>query len=50
MEGFSTKEIAQLCEVPLGTVLARLHRGRKAFEREMWTYAEQAGLLRIRHE
>ena len=50
MEGFATKEIASLCEVPLGTVLARLHRGRKAFEREMWTYAQEAALLRIRHE
>ena len=50
MEGFSTKEIAKLCDAPLGTVLARLHRGRKAFEREMWTYAEQTGLLRTRHE
>jgi RNA polymerase sigma-70 factor (ECF subfamily) len=46
VEGFSTKEIARLYRAPLGTVLARLHRGRKAFEREMWTYAEQKGLLR----
>lgn len=46
MEGFATKEIAKLCGVPLGTVLARLHRGRKAFEREMWTYAEEMGLLK----
>lgn len=45
MEGFATKEIARLCEAPLGTVLARLHRARKAFEREMWTYAEETGLL-----
>jgi len=27
-------------------VLARLHRGRKLFEKQMWDYAEQAGLLR----
>lgn len=46
MEGFATKEIAKLCGVPLGTVLARLHRGRKAFEREMWVYAEEMGLLK----
>lgn len=46
MEGFATKEIAKLCGVPLGTVLARLHRGRKAFEREMWTYAEKTGMLK----
>jgi RNA polymerase sigma-70 factor (ECF subfamily) len=46
MEGFATKEVARLCQAPLGTVLARLHRGRKAFEREMWTYAEEMGLLK----
>jgi RNA polymerase sigma-70 factor (ECF subfamily) len=45
MDGFSTKEIARLLGVPLGTVLARLHRGRKRFESEMWDYAAQAGLL-----
>jgi RNA polymerase sigma-70 factor (ECF subfamily) len=45
MEGFATKEIARLLGAPLGTILARLHRGRKLFEREMWTYAEENGLL-----
>ena len=30
---------------PLGTVLARLHRGRKRFERELWAYAQETGLL-----
>ena len=50
MEGFATREIAELCDAPLGTVLARLHRGRKAFEREMWIYAQETGLLRSRDE
>jgi len=45
MDGFVTKEIARMLEVPLGTVLARLHRGRKLFEKQMWTYAEETGLL-----
>ena len=45
MQGFATKEIARMMGTPLGTALARLHRGRKLFEREMWTYAEEAGLL-----
>lgn len=45
MEGFATKEIARMLDVPLGTVLARLHRGRKLFERELWAYAKDADLL-----
>jgi RNA polymerase sigma-70 factor, ECF subfamily len=45
MDGFATKEIARLLEVPLGTVLARLHRGRKRFEQELWAYAQETGLL-----
>jgi len=45
MEGFATKEIARLLDVPLGTVLARLHRARKLFERELWEYAQREGLL-----
>jgi RNA polymerase sigma-70 factor (ECF subfamily) len=45
VDGFATKEVARLLEAPLGTVLARLHRGRKLFERELWDYAEEKGLL-----
>jgi len=45
MSGFATKEIARMLDTPLGTVLARLHRGRKRFEREMWVYAQENGLL-----
>jgi RNA polymerase sigma-70 factor (ECF subfamily) len=45
MDGFSTKEIARMVDVPLGTALARLHRGRKRFEAELWAYAEETGLL-----
>ena len=48
MEGFATKEVAKLLEVPLGTILARLHRGRKMFEKRMWGYAMEAGLLKER--
>jgi RNA polymerase sigma-70 factor (ECF subfamily) len=45
VDGFATKEVARLLEAPLGTVLARLHRGRKLFERQLWDYAEEKGLL-----
>jgi RNA polymerase sigma-70 factor (ECF subfamily) len=45
MDGFATKEVASMLGAPLGTVLARLHRGRKLFEKAMWDYAEKHGLL-----
>ena len=45
MDGFSTKEIARLLDAPLGTILARLHRGRGLFERTMWAYAEETHLI-----
>jgi RNA polymerase sigma-70 factor (ECF subfamily) len=46
MEGYQVKEVAFMLDVPLGTMLARLHRGRKLFERQLWQYAEEHGLLR----
>ena len=46
MEGYQVKEVAYMLRVPLGTMLARLHRGRKLFERELWTYAQAHGLLK----
>lgn len=46
MDGFATKEIARMLDTPLGTVLARLHRGRKRFERELWAYAQETELER----
>jgi RNA polymerase sigma-70 factor (ECF subfamily) len=45
IHGFATKEVARMLQAPLGTVLARLHRGRKLFERELWTYAQEVDLL-----
>jgi RNA polymerase sigma-70 factor (ECF subfamily) len=46
VNGFATKEVARVLDVPLGTVLAQLHRGRKLFEKQLWSYAEEHGLLR----
>ncbi|TDD72022.1 sigma-70 family RNA polymerase sigma factor [Jiangella aurantiaca] len=45
VEGFATAQIARMLELPLGTVLSQLHRGRRLFEREMWNYAAECGLL-----
>ena len=46
MHDVSTKHAARLLSVPLGTLLARLHRGRKQFEKDLWAYARQHDLLR----
>ncbi|WP_282692477.1 sigma-70 family RNA polymerase sigma factor [Streptomyces sp. CC208A] len=46
MEGFLAREVAAVLDAPLGTVLARLHRGRKLFELRLWEYAEENGLLK----
>jgi len=46
MDGYLAREVAGMLDVPLGTVLARLHRGRKLFERQLWDHADQSGLLR----
>lgn len=45
IDGFATKEIARMLDAPLGTILNRLFRARKLFERELWAYAEENELL-----
>jgi RNA polymerase sigma-70 factor (ECF subfamily) len=44
VEGFSYKEIADILDIPIGTVMSRLHRGRKAMQRELYEYAVNRGL------
>jgi RNA polymerase sigma-70 factor (ECF subfamily) len=45
VEGFSYKEIADIMDVPIGTVMSRLHRGRKQLQSRLWHFAEERGLL-----
>jgi len=45
LEGFSYKEIAEILDIPIGTVMSRLHRGRKAMQKRLWEFAERRGLL-----
>jgi RNA polymerase sigma-70 factor (ECF subfamily) len=45
VEGYATREVAAMTGAPLGTVLARLHRARKLFEKRLWEYAEAHDLL-----
>ena len=44
VEGFSYKEIAEIMDVPIGTVMSRLHRGRKALQKSLWEFAGERGL------
>lgn len=44
--GYKAREIADLTGASTGTVLARLHRGRKQLEKALWEYAKQRGLLK----
>lgn len=45
VHGFSCNEAASILDIPLGTLLSRLHRGRKQLERGLWAYAVANGLI-----
>jgi RNA polymerase sigma-70 factor, ECF subfamily len=47
VHGFSCKEAAAILDVPLGTLLSRMHRGRKQLERGLWEYAVRRGLVEV---
>ena len=46
VEGFSYKEIAEIVGVPSGTVMSRLHRGRKLLRASLADYAKERGFNR----
>ncbi len=45
VEGFAYKEIAEILDIPIGTVMSRIHRGRKALEKQLHDYAGERNLL-----
>ena len=45
VEGFAYKEIAEIMDTPIGTVMSRLHRGRKALQKALWEHAVERGLV-----
>ena len=45
VEGFSYKEIADILDIPIGTVMSRLHRGRKAMHKRLFEFAVERGLI-----
>jgi len=46
VEGFSYAEMAEILDVPLGTVMSRLHRGRKALQKRLWDVARDRGIVK----
>lgn len=46
LEEFSYKEIAEILDCPVGTVMSRLHRGRRILQRSLRGYAEREGIVK----
>jgi RNA polymerase sigma-70 factor (ECF subfamily) len=44
VEGFSYKEIADILDIPIGTVMSRLHRGRRSLQKTLHEFAVNRGL------
>ncbi len=46
VEGFTYAEMAEIMDVPMGTVMSRLHRGRKALQKRLLTLAQEKGIVK----
>jgi len=49
VEGFAYKEISEIVGVPTGTVMSRLHRGRKQLREKLTEYAKELGYSFVGH-
>jgi RNA polymerase sigma-70 factor (ECF subfamily) len=45
VEGFAYREIAEIMDSPVGTVMSRLHRGRNALRASLADYAQRSGIV-----
>lgn len=50
VDDFTYKEIADVLEIPLGTVRSRLHRGRKMLQKKLWDAAVEHGIVSRKEE
>lgn len=46
VEGFSYREIAEILDIPLGTVMSRLYRARRKLQRSLFDFAVNSGYIR----
>ena len=45
LEGYTYEDIAEITDIPIGTVRSRLHRARKLLQDELFGYAKENGYL-----
>jgi RNA polymerase sigma-70 factor (ECF subfamily) len=45
IEGMSYKEIAEALQIPIGTVMSRISRGRRQLQQSLWQYAKDRGYI-----
>ena len=45
VEGFAYKDAAKILEVPIGTVMSRLHRARQQLQKDLFDYAVESGIV-----
>ncbi len=50
VEGFAYKEIAEILDIPIGTVMSRLHRGRKAMQKQLYEFGRERNLVPLESE
>jgi len=46
IEGLSYKEIADVLQIPIGTVMSRISRARRQLQKSLWQYAQQQGYVK----
>jgi RNA polymerase sigma-70 factor (ECF subfamily) len=46
VEEMTYRELAEVLDCPIGTVMSRLHRGRKALEHALWECAKRRGIIK----